>query len=208
MWGGVGLLFFFSNMDALIHLFKKKKHLCFLCAKSYVWKPLRGFKQRSDMLFLTLEHETWLCFSPSTAFQCVLPDLSSSTFDNISRRSCRFPVMFSYKNSRLWSSHHGSVERNPTSIQEDAGLILTLFSGLRIQHCRELWRRSQMWLRSRVAVAGVQAGSDSSNSTPSLRTSICRRWGPKKHKKKKKKKKEQSTLTVDSFTGMKKPRRV
>ena len=30
---------------------------------------------------------------------------------------------------------------------------LALLSGLRIQHCHELWCRSQMWLRSRVAVA-------------------------------------------------------
>ena len=26
-------------------------------------------------------------------------------------------------------------------------------SGLRIQHCHKLWHRSQMWLRSRIAVA-------------------------------------------------------
>ena len=30
---------------------------------------------------------------------------------------------------------------------------LALLSGLRIQHCPELWCRSQMWLRSQVAVA-------------------------------------------------------
>jgi len=33
----------------------------------------------------------------------------------------------------FWSSHHGSVVTNPTSIHED-----TLLSGLRIQCCREL----------------------------------------------------------------------
>ena len=37
---------------------------------------------------------------------------------------------------------------NPTSIHEDAGLILALLSGLRIQHCCELWHRSRTWLRS------------------------------------------------------------
>ena len=44
-----------------------------------------------------------------------------------------------------------------------------------------------MWLGSRVAVAVVQAGvsSYSSNLTPSLRTSICHRYDPKKKKKKK-----------------------
>ena len=41
-----------------------------------------------------------------------------------------------------------------------------------------------MQLRSWVAVAVVQAGSCSSRSTPSLGTSICGRYGPKKKKKK------------------------
>ena len=44
---------------------------------------------------------------------------------------------------------------------------------LRIQCCHELCCRSQMWLGSGVAVAVVSAGSCSSNSTPSLGTSIC-----------------------------------
>ena len=33
--------------------------------------------------------------------------------------------------------------------------FLASLSGLRIRHCRELWCRLQMWLRSRVAVALV-----------------------------------------------------
>ena len=41
---------------------------------------------------------------------------------------------------------------NPTSIHEDTASILALLSGLRIQHCRELWCSLQMQLRSRVAV--------------------------------------------------------
>ena len=56
-----------------------------------------------------------------------------------------------------------------------------LLSGLRIQHSHKLWCRSQIWLRSHIA---VQAGSCSSNSTPSQGTSICRRCGHKKRKKK------------------------
>ena len=36
-----------------------------------------------------------------------------------------------------------------------------------------------MRFRSCVAVAVVQAGSYSSDLTPSLGTSMCRRWGPK-----------------------------
>ena len=40
-----------------------------------------------------------------------------------------------------------------------------------------------------IAVAGAKAGSCSSDSTPSLGTSICHGGGPKKKKRKKKKKK-------------------
>ena len=47
---------------------------------------------------------------------------------------------------------------------------LTLLSGLRIQHCCELWCRSQMQLRSCVAVAGVQARGYSLDLTPNLGT--------------------------------------
>ena len=47
-----------------------------------------------------------------------------------------------------------------------------------------LWCRSQMRLRSCIAVAVAVAGSCSSDLTPSLGTSICRRCSPKKKKKK------------------------
>ena len=59
---------------------------------------------------------------------------------------------------------------------------LASVSGLRIWHCRELWCRSQMLLGSRVAEDVGEAGNWSSDSTPSLGTSIC----PKKTQKKKK----------------------
>jgi len=63
---------------------------------------------------------------------------------------------------------------------------LILLSGSRIQHCRELWCRSQTQLRSSVAVAEALAGSYSSDLTPSLGTSsVCSRCGPKKERKKK-----------------------
>ena len=69
---------------------------------------------------------------------------------------------------------------------------LAFLSGLRIQCCRELWCRSQMRLGSgtAVAVAVAVAGSCSSDSTPSLGTSICPGY---RHKKKKKRKKEKSS---------------
>ena len=41
---------------------------------------------------------------------------------------------------------------NLTSIPEDAVRSLVLLNGLRIQCYLELWSRSQMWLRSLVAV--------------------------------------------------------
>ena len=59
---------------------------------------------------------------------------------------------------------------------------LTSLSGLRIWHCCGLWCMLQTWLGSCVAVAVVWAGSCSSDSTPSLGTSICRGCGPKKKK--------------------------
>ena len=63
---------------------------------------------------------------------------------------------------------------------------LALFSGLGIQRCYELWRRSQGRCGSDIAVAVVQAGSCSSNSTPNLGASICLWFSPKKKKEKEK----------------------
>ena len=62
---------------------------------------------------------------------------------------------------------------------------LALLSGLMINSCCELWCWSQTWLRSCIAVGLAQASSYSSNSTPSLGTSISHSCGPKKTKKKK-----------------------
>ena len=63
---------------------------------------------------------------------------------------------------------------------------LALISGLRIQHCHELWCRLQTRLGSHVAVALMYTGGCSSDSTPSLGTSICHRSGPRNGKKDKK----------------------
>ena len=48
--------------------------------------------------------------------------------------------------------------------------FLASLSVLKIQHCHELWCRSQMRLRSHIAVAVVMAYSRSSNRTLSLGT--------------------------------------
>ena len=85
---------------------------------------------------------------------------------------------------KKWSSHHGLANTNLTCIHEDASSISGL-SGLRIQHCCELWCRSKTQLRSGVAVAVAVASSYSSNSTPTLGTSMCHECGPKKDRKKK-----------------------
>ena len=60
---------------------------------------------------------------------------------------------------------------------------LALLSELRIWYFHELWCRSQVRLRSGAAVAVAWAGSYSSDSTPSLRTSIWPECGPKRKKK-------------------------
>ena len=59
-------------------------------------------------------------------------------------------------------------------------LSLAPLSGLRIWYCHELWCRLQIRLGSHISVAVVQASSCSSNSTPSLGTSICRQRSSKK----------------------------
>ena len=59
---------------------------------------------------------------------------------------------------------------------------LPLISELRIQRGHEPWYRSKMELGFHVAVAVAQAGSCSSHSAPSLGTSMCQEYGPKKTK--------------------------
>ena len=58
-----------------------------------------------------------------------------------------------------------------------------LLSGLMIQCCHELWGMSKTWLRFCIAVAVVQAGSCSSDSIPSLETSMCHGCAPKRQLK-------------------------
>ena len=84
-----------------------------------------------------------------------------------SKKIIGIPVMAQWKQIRLASMR--------TQVRSLASL-----SGLRMQHCYERWCNSQMMLRSGIAVAVVQASSHSSDSTPSLETSISHGWGPKK----------------------------
>ena len=100
-------------------------------------------------------------------------------------------------------SRHGSVATNPTSFHEDAGSSLASLSGLRIQRCRELWCRSQTRLRSRGAVAALQAGGYSSNSAPAWELPYARGWSPEKDKKEKEKPKhiERKAHHPNDFSG-------
>ena len=59
---------------------------------------------------------------------------------------------------------------------------LASLSGLKIWHCHKLRCMSQTWLGSGFAVAEAKASSCSSDSTPSLGTSICHGCGSKKTK--------------------------
>ena len=84
-------------------------------------------------------------------------------------KSQRVPIMVQWKLIQLVSMR----------IQ---GPSLPMLSGLGIWHCCELWCRSQIWLGSLVAVAAMQAGSCSSNLTPSLGSFICCGCNPRKQK--------------------------
>ena len=93
-------------------------------------------------------------------------------------------VMLKHQIEGFEESPCGLVLMKLISIQEDVGSIPCLTQWLRIPHCGELWCRLQMKLGSCIALAVAQAGSYSSDLTPSLGTSTCCGFGPQNKKKK------------------------
>ena len=82
---------------------------------------------------------------------------------------------------------------------------LASLRGLRIWSCHKLWCRLQTQLGSGVAGAGAGPGSCSSNSKPSLGTSISHDCGSTKKKEKKKiKKRKESKELCQSDTNREK----
>ena len=72
----------------------------------------------------------------------------------------RYCTYLQHKADISWSACCGAAEMNLTSTYKDTGSIPGIAQWLRgsaIWHCRELWFRSQMPLRSPVAVAAAIA---------------------------------------------------
>ena len=110
----------------------------------------------------------------------IIADFLSKRMEARNHKENTFKVPKEKKN--FCSSH--SVPQwvtNSTSILRIWVQSLASLGGLRIQHCCQLWYRSQAWLRSGMAV--TQAGSCSSDSSPSLGTSMCCKCGPEKQNK-------------------------
>ena len=126
--------------------------------------------------------------------------LLSSFFLGLHLRHMEGGIFYLFAFVILNTQHKHTTEGAPVVAQQKriwlasmrmrAGSLASL-SELRIRHCCELWCRSQMWPGSYMAVAVAVAGGYSSDLNPSLETSICHGYGPKKTKKKKKKKGKQ-----------------
>ena len=93
----------------------------------------------------------------------------------------RSDMIFNFKRITLGVAVRAQQLANRLASMRTQVQSLAPLSGLRIRCGRELRCRSQTLLRSGVAaaVAVAQAGGYSSDSTPSLGTSLCRRCSPK-----------------------------
>ena len=116
------------------------------------------------------------------------PFLNDILLSFLSLTPLPFPFFYPLKTWRKFQLWLSGLRTGLVSMKMQVQSLAQL-SGLRIWHCCELQHRSQIWLRSHVAVEAAQAGSCRSNSTPSGGTSICPRCSPKKKRKKKPKNK-------------------
>ena len=126
-------------------------------------------------------------------FYVPLPNISLASFRISTKIYIQlYNILFKF----CWSSCCGSAVTNLTSIHENA-----LIGGVTIWHCHELQCRLQTWLGSGAAVAVAKASGYGSNSTPSLGSSICHRYKPKKTKKNKKQKKSNRAHRIVNYSG-------
>ena len=122
--------------------------------------------------------------TPVPSFLRIFPEMDSED------RSMCARYLKPFKGFEIWQPGVPVMAQrvtNPPSIHEDVGSTPGLAQWVNDQCCCGLQCSSQTRLRPSVAVAVVQAGSCTSDSTPSLGTSMCCRCHPKKQKRKKEK---------------------
>ena len=113
----------------------------------------------------------WSQFLDATFFSWFMPILSADALKAPDLKGNLFDVKIMPSDISLGLLFVAGRVMNPTSLHEDSGSI----PGLARWVClaMKLWRGSQPWLGSCIAVAVAKAGHCSSSSTPSLGTSMC-----------------------------------
>ena len=102
------------------------------------------------------------------------------------------------RNGKQESSHHQKSCLN-TSQNKRSSLVVQWVKDPALSM---LWCGSQTWLGSHAAVAVAVAGTCSSNSTPSLGTSICHLYGPRKTKRRLKNERKKNKRKKEVFPMM------
>ena len=180
---------------------------CDASAFSFLWLITHGRKKACNMKFsnFSQSQRNWFHYDPASmtfSFSSVHSTLPFFVCVEIYMRYLSLPT--AYQASHFSCIDHNSLliqpalSRKPPLKLPNLGVpvmtqlipmrmqvwSLASLSRLRIQHCLELWCKSQRWLGCRVSVAVVQASSYSSDLNPSLGTSIRHRCGPEMEKNK------------------------